>query len=230
MYRLRCRFSLLQGSSLFAIDALGAITYAATATVDYETTTSYTIAVLGTVQQGEITVSDDLTIVVEVVDVLERIIISDTDNALNSIVENTSSGTVVAGITLQAVDEGNDNVSSAVEWGLLQGSTAFSIDAIGTIRYVSASLTDYEMTPSYTIVVSGTVSRGTATVSDHLTLTIAVINVLEHIALSDANRAANTLVENAASGTMVSGIGLQVIDEGGGRCIVCGGVESIARR
>ena len=209
------RWSLAQGSTAFAISTVGAITYASTVAVDYEMTPSYTIVVVGTVSRDETTVSGSLTVMVEVLNVLESIALLDDDNALNTITEGAGSGTAVIGLRLQAIDEGGDDVSSAVQWGLLQGSAQFAISTIGAITYASTAVVDYEMTSSYTVVVVGTVSRGTVTVSNDLTVVIGVADVLESIVLSDADATLNTLVEGAGSGTVVMGIALQAISESG---------------
>ena len=207
-------WSLLQGGDLFAIDQTGAITYVSTATVDFGITTSYTIVVAATASEND-AVSSSLTLTIAVVDVLERIDISDTNENANTIVENAESGTAVLGVDLQVRDENGTDLLLETDFSLLQGSTQFAISTIGVITYAATAATDYEMTSSYTIVVMGTVSRGGVTASNDLTLTIAVVDILERVDISDTNENANTIVENAGSGTAVLGVDLQAVDEGG---------------
>ena len=133
--------------------------------------------------------SDDLTVAVEVVNVLESIVLSDMDEGLNTITENEASGTVVLGVTLQAVDEGGEPLQSGVIWNITP-TDVFAINSLGVITYASTATVDYETTTSYTIVVAATVSRDTETVSGDLTLMIEVVNVLERIVLSDTDSVA----------------------------------------
>ena len=70
----------------------------------------------------------------------------------NTILENAVSGTAVVGLRLQAVDENDTDVSSAVRWGLLQGSTTFAINSLGVITYASPVWND-GISPSAEVVV-----------------------------------------------------------------------------
>ena len=182
--------------------------------LDYEKASAHIIEVRAS--SGTLVSEDILTVTITVVNVLESIVLLDADMVeANTITEGAVSGTAVAGLRLQAVDEGMTDVSPAAQWSILQGSTQFTVSTTGRITYTAPATVDYETIPSYTIVVAATVSRDGVTVSDDLTITVDVVNVLESIVLSDADGALNTITENVVSGTAVAGLRLQAVDEGG---------------
>ena len=200
----------------FVIDsASGVISLASSGSLDYEIATSYTLTVSATVSSGTVTLTEQIMLAINVDNVIEAIAIQDTDTSANTIAENASANTPVAGINLEVRDENNSLLSDGVVWSLTNlADHPFVIDSSsGVISLVSETL-DYEMTTSYALTVSATVSSGTVTLTEQMTLAINVDNVIEAIAIQDTDTSDNTIAENASANTPVAGINLEVRDEG----------------
>ena len=202
-------FSLLQEDTAFAINAIGTISLAATATADYEITPSYTIVVVGTASRDETTVRGSLTITIALVDVLERIEVLDASALANTIVRSAAQGSLVRGVNLQARDEAGEVLSDVI-WSLASTpSGLFAISsASGVVRFISETPL---ATPSHTIVVSAQASKGGVTIIQSLPLVIEILDILEGYAVSDTNVMVNSIEETAKIGSLVSGLRLQVL-------------------
>ena len=115
-------------------------------------------------------------------------------------------------------DESN-NALSSVEWSLTDDAGGvFVIDSSsGAISLSSTATLDYEVTTQdYSVTVSAAGSEGGVTLTATLALTIAVTNVLESLSVSDGDVGANSIEENSAVGTVVSGLNLVATDEANG--------------
>jgi len=167
--------------------------------------------------------------------------LSDIDAAANAVSENAVNGAAV-GLTANATDEEN----TAITYSLVAANPndvsvqAFAIDAAtGVVSVANAALLDFETTQSYTIRVRAEDADGMGSEKDF------IINVLDGndapAAPTDANAAANSVAENAATGALVGitaqatdpnadGLTYALLDDAGGRFQIdaATGVVSVA--
>jgi len=167
--------------------------------------------------------------------------LSDIDAAANAVSENAVNGAVV-GLTANATDQ----ESTAITYSLVAANPndvsvqAFAIDATtGVVSVANAALLDFETTQSYTIRVRAEDADGMGSEKDF------TINVLDGndapAAPTDANAAANSVAENAATGALVGitgqatdpnadGLTYMLTDDAGGRFQIdaATGVVSVA--
>ncbi len=199
----------------------GAITLAQAGVLDFETAPSIDLEVVAKPLniRTEVPESDPFTITVTVTNALETLTVADSNTDDNTIAENAATGTAVAGITLIA-SEGNTAVTG-VDWSLASTPTGlFAIDGDGVIRLVAGGSLDFETSPTAAVMVR---AEKDGITSPAVELTIAVedapeiltINRPDTLAIMDSDPAANTIAENAATGTTVTGITLQARDEAG---------------
>ena len=176
------------------------------ATLDYETTQSYVVVV----EVASSNITGSLTLTIVVTNVLENLTVSDDNGETNSIEENASMSTAVSGLDLVALDE-DDRQFEAV-WSLSDDADGvFAINsASGAISLATTTL-DYESATSYAIVVQG--ANETASITSSLTLTIAVIDLLETLTVTDTNVANNTILTSANLSDTVEGLELSVASE-----------------
>jgi hypothetical protein len=123
--------------------------------------------------------------------------VSDANGAADSVTENAMSSTAV-GITALATDR----ESGPVTYSLSDDANGrFAIDShTGVVTVANGAQLDHEADTSHTITVVATSSSSTS----ERTFTIAVVNADEGPgALSDADGTANSVIENAAIGTVV---------------------------
>ncbi len=156
---------------LFAISsASGVITLIAGGTLDYETLTQHIVMVRAEAD-GEELITVPLTI--RVTNVLEALMIDDSDATTNTVAENAAAGTTVTGIALTVRDEG-DRAVGGVTWNVA-GAPAdlFTVDADGAIRLATSGALDYEASTAHAVIVRATKD---AVVSNDLGLTIEVTN------------------------------------------------------
>ncbi|GHD04731.1 hypothetical protein GCM10007320_65940 [Pseudorhodoferax aquiterrae] len=195
----------------FTIDAnTGVVTVANASLLDYETASSHQITVLATSSDGS-TSSANFTI--SLTDVNEAPVgaVTDVDAAANTVPENAANGTVV-GITAQALDPDG---TATVTYSLSNSAGGrFTIDAnTGVVTIADGSLLDYETASSHQITVLATSSDG-STSSANFTIALTDVNEAPVGAVTDVDAAANTVLENAANGTVV-GITAQALDPDG---------------
>ena len=164
---------------VFAIDTVsGAVSLVTAGVLDYESTQSYVVVV----QAESSGITDTLTLTIEVTNVLEELTVSDADGADNTIAENATTDTVVAGLSLEARDEASDLFSAV--WSLTDASGLFQISSTsGEISLVTAGVLDYESTQTYEVVVQAA-NEGVSVIGE-LVLTIAVTDVLEVLTVVD---------------------------------------------
>ena len=169
----------------FAIDAGGNIT--TVAGLDFEAAASYALTVTATDGGG---LSDTATVTVTVTNVNEAPTASD---ANGSIAENTSAGAAIATVSVTDPDAG-DSVNYAITAG--NTGNAFAIDTNGNIT--TATVFDFETTPSYALTVTATDGGG---LSDTATVTVNVTNVNEG---PSATGGVAGIAEDSSVGTAVT--------------------------
>jgi hypothetical protein len=181
----------------FAIDGTTGVVTVAGA-LDRESAASHTITVRATSTDGS---SSTQSFVIAVTDADEFDVgaVSDVNPAANSASESAAIGAQV-GLTAFAADA--DATTNAVSYSLDDDAGGrFAIDAATGIVTVAGAL-DAEAMASHDITVRATSLDGSST---QQTFTIAVTDVDEFDvgAVSDADAAANTVLENAANGAAV---------------------------
>ena len=162
--------------------------------LDYETKTSYTVVV--TVSDG--TLTDTITITINVTNVNEAPVFSDGSSTSRSIAENTASGQNI-GSAVSATDPDSGTTLTYTLGGT--DAASFGINSTNGQLRTSASL-NYESRSSYSVTIS--VSNGNGG-SDSISVTINVTNVNEAPAFKHSsdtrsipeNTAANTSIGNA---------------------------------
>ncbi|MFT5659862.1 MAG: hypothetical protein ACI9TV_000495 [Sulfurimonas sp.] len=148
------------GSDNFEVSTSGAITVKTGASLDYETTQSYSLTAVATNSAGN-SASVDLT--VSVANITDSVpILTDFTGFID---ENVTIGTVVGNIT--AIDDG-----SHITAFTLNDTTNFEVDATGHIT--TGTTFDYEITTSYSLIVTATNGIG---VSASVNVTIDVNNI-----------------------------------------------------
>ncbi|MDE2975259.1 MAG: cadherin domain-containing protein [Gemmatimonadota bacterium] len=165
------------------------------AALDHEDDDSYTVTV--SVLEG--TLSDSITVTINVTDVNEAPVLTEGDTATRSIAENTATGTNI-GAVFAATDV--DRPANTLSWTL--GGTdaaAFGIVSTSGQLQTKAAL-DHETKDSYTVTV--TVSDGTLT--DSITVTITVTDVNEAPVFTEGDTATRSIPENTAAGTNIGAV------------------------
>ncbi|WP_162243979.1 cadherin repeat domain-containing protein [Pseudorhodoferax sp. Leaf265] len=195
----------------FTIDAsTGVVTVANGSLLNYESATSHQITVLATSSDGS-TSSANFTIGLTDVNEAPVGAVTDVDPAANTVPENAANGTVV-GVTAQALDPDG---TASVTYSLSDNAGGrFAIDAsTGAVTVADGSLLDHETASSHQITVLATSSDG-STSSATFTIALGDVNEAPVGAVADVDAAANTVPENATTGTVV-GITAQALDPDG---------------
>lgn len=137
---------------IFQIDAAsGLISVADNTSLDYETTTSYTLTVRAT-DDGPGTLFDEGTITINIQDIYEGTAPVFTASGPFSIDENVGNNTVVGTIT--TTDAEGDNVSYSIRNG--NTNNAFKINNSGVIQVNGDGKIDFEQNASYTLTIRAT--------------------------------------------------------------------------
>ena len=150
------------GSDKFAVSSNGTITTAAS--LDYETTTSYSLTL--TASDGTNTVTESLTI--NITDVTINTLSVTLANSGAALAESSSSGTTVGSSSITNPE--SETVSYALSG---TGSSNFAVDSSGNVT-TNATL-DFETAKSYDLTLTAT--AGSTSVTD--TFTVNVGNVEE---------------------------------------------------
>lgn len=145
------------GAGIFAINAAtGLVTVVNNSTLDYETTTSYTLVVRVT-DDGPGALFYERTITVDVQDIYENtapVIAAGGPFALN---ENVANNTVVG--TVSATDAQGDGITYSITSG--NTNTAFKINATtGVIQVNGTGKIDFENLSTYTLSIRATDNNG----------------------------------------------------------------------
>ena len=157
------RWSLTDtNAGLFVIDSSsGVISLALSDSLDYEMTTSYTltVSVEADVVGGD-TLTEQITLAVNVDNVIEDIVIKDTNSAENIIPETMSANTEVIGLVLEARDE-NDNIlpNESLTWSVLEPDIPLAVNpSNGMIESTDGAMFDFGGQRTYHFTVSAQVT------------------------------------------------------------------------
>ncbi len=158
------------------------------------------ITVQATSSDGS-TASQTFSIAINDVDEFDITAISDTNATTNSIAENAANGSLV-GITASASDA--DSTTNTVTYSLDNNAGGrFAIDATtGVVTVADGTLLNYEAATSHGIVVRATSADGSFSVQNY-TIQITDVNESAISAISDADNAADFVLENSTIGTVV---------------------------
>jgi uncharacterized delta-60 repeat protein/CSLREA domain-containing protein len=210
----------------FAIDtASGAVTVADGSLLDAEIAASHAIVVRASSSDGS-TVIAGFTIAVA--DANETAIgpATDVNGAPDAVAENAANGTTV-GVTARATDA---DATATISYSLDDNAGGrFAIDAVsGVVRVADGSLLDAEVASSHAIVIRAASDDGSSSVYG-VTVSIDDVDEFDVAASTDPNGAPNSVVENAAAGTVVgltaraidadatASVSYQLVDDAGGR-------------
>ncbi|RPG72125.1 MAG: cadherin repeat domain-containing protein, partial [Euryarchaeota archaeon TMED192] len=176
------------GTSPFSISSSGVISLADSGDINYETTTSYTLSVLGT----NFDESDIESVTITVTNIAPTI----TDDDTGTVSEIAANGATV-------VDLDNTGDDDSITWSITAGNLdpdsddnkVFAINAAtGVITVNDADDLDYETTTSYSLTVR--VTDGT-TNSDE-TITVTVTNVAPALTDDDTGTVSETATASTA--------------------------------
>ncbi|MEQ1828089.1 MAG: cadherin domain-containing protein, partial [Pirellula sp.] len=187
----------------FAIDAnTGVVTVANGTLLNYEAATSHNITIRATSADTSFSTQ---SFTINLTDVNEGAVgsVSDSNAAANLVLENASNGTVV-GVTGLATDpDGTDVVTYSLD---SNAGGRFTIDANTGIVTVNGAI-DREAAANYNITIRAT-SSDTSFSTQSFTINIGDVDEFDTGAVTDTNATANSVVENAANGTVVGITGL----------------------
>ncbi len=161
---------------------------------------SRSITVQATSSDGSIA-SQVFTIAINDVDEFDVTALSDTNASTNSVAENAANGTLV-GITASALDA--DATTNGITYTLDDNAGGrFAIDAsTGIVTVADGTLLNYESATSHGIVVRATSADGSFTIQNY-TILVTDVNESAISAISDADNAADFVLENSTIGTVV---------------------------
>jgi Cadherin domain len=194
----------------FSIDALsGVVSVADGSLLDAELSTSHTITVLASSNDGS-TSSQRFSITID--DVNDHAVgaISDTDAAAEHLAENATTGTAV-GVTAMALDP--DITNNTVTYSLSDDAGGrFAIEAAsGIVSVANATLLDAETATLHNITVVATSGDGSFS-SQAFSIAIMDVNEYGLGNIVDADARLDALYESAANGSTV-GVTAQAIDQ-----------------
>ncbi len=163
--------------------------------IDREAAADYTIEVTATSTDGS-TATQSYTITVGDEDEFDVSAVTDSDAGADTLAENASVGTTVGVVASASDADATDSVSYSVD------DNRFTVDPDGTVRVASGASFDHETEASIDITVTATSTDGS---TSQQTFTLAVTDVNESgvSAISDTDGSADSVMENAANGTVV---------------------------
>ncbi|WP_255475856.1 cadherin domain-containing protein [Synechococcus sp. BIOS-E4-1] len=193
-------------SNLFAIDAsTGVITLAAGKALDFESAQSHTVTVRATsTDTNGDTSTASKTISINVTDVDDNALsVADSNSATNTIAENATTGD---GVGVKALGTDADHGTSIAYDFTSNPSNLFAIDAsTGVITLAAGKALDFESAQSHTVTVRATstdTNSDTSTATKDITINVTDVDEFAPT-LSDGDSTANTVAENATTGTTV---------------------------
>jgi hypothetical protein len=193
------------GAGNFDINSSGTVKLKTGASLDYETTPSYTLTVYATNEAGN---SNNVNVEISVGNIAEikPILSAFTGSVSEGASLNTTIGTV-------SVSDGGDTPITDFNLTELNGSnqSLFTINSSGVITLAQADVLDYETKPLHTLNVTATNDKGT---SDPVTVTINITNTTDTKPTLAAF--SGTLDENSVAGTIVGNL---VISDSGDSAI-----------
>ncbi len=163
--------------------------------IDREAAADYTIEVTATSTDGS-TSTQSYTIAIGDQDEFDVSAVTDSDAGADTLAENATVGTTVGVVASASDGDATDGVSYAVD------DARFTVDPDGTVRVASGASFDHETEASIDITVTATSTDGS---TSQQTFTLAVTDVNESGvgAISDTDANADSVMENAANGTVV---------------------------
>ncbi len=188
------------GSSNFAISSTGVITVATGATLNFESTPSYSLTV--TASDGSSTATAPVTIDLTNVNELPTF---GAASYTFSVTENSAAGASVGSVSATDPDAGTTLTYSLAG----TGSSNFAISSLGVITVATGATLNFEATPSYSLTVTASDGSLSATVP----VTVNVTNVNEAPTFGAASYAFS-LAENSAAGSSVGSVSATDPDAG----------------
>ena len=183
------------GSTNFIVSTAGAITVNTGATLDYETTPSYSLTAVATNTFGD---STSVTVDISVTDIAD--VVPTITAFTASIDENVTTSTVVGSIVVS--DAGDSTILSYT----LSDTTNFNISAAGEITTVTTF--DYETTPLYSLTVYATNTAGN---SSSVAVTINLSDIVDTSPILTAST--GSVAENATATTYVGNLTISSIGD-----------------
>ncbi len=178
----------------FTIDgSTGVVTVAGA--IDREAAADYTIEVTATSTDGS-TSTQSYTIAIGDQDEFDVTAVTDSDAGADTLAENASVGTTVGVVASASDADATDSVSYSVD------DNRFTVDPDGTVRVASGASFDHETEASIDITVTATSDDG-STSNETFTLAVTDVNESGVGAISDTDANADSVMENAANGTVV---------------------------
>ncbi len=178
----------------FTIDgSTGVVTVAGV--IDREAAADYTIEVTATSTDGS-TATQSYTITVGDEDEFDVSAVTDSDAGADTLAENATVGTTVGVVASASDGDATDGVSYSVD------DNRFTVDPDGTVRVASGASFDHETEASIDITVTATSDDG-STSNETFTLAVTDVNESGVSAISDTDSSADSVMENAANGTVV---------------------------
>ncbi|TBO34334.1 DUF4347 domain-containing protein [Aquabacterium lacunae] len=185
----------------FTIDPVsGVVTVDNASLLDFEAASIHTITVLATSADGS-TSSQSFNITLTDANEFSVTAATDTDAALNEVLEGASTGTAV-GLTARSQDA--DGTQNSISYSLADNAGGrFAIDAVtGVVTVADGSLIDFETSATHTITVRATSADG-STQDQNFTVDILDRNEFTVSTPTDTDTGANSVQEGAATGTVV---------------------------
>ena len=180
------------GSSLFAVSSTGQISVAAGASLDHESTDSYTLTLTAT-DSASLPASGTTTVTVTVRDLNEAPVFPDATYTRN-VNENSTAGTAVGAAVTATDPDDQESVSYSLSG---TGADLFTVSSTGQVTVATGADLNHETTASYSLTVTATDGSGlTGTAS--VTITIGDVNEVPSIPESSYTRSVN---ENTTTGT-----------------------------
>ncbi|WP_029056752.1 cadherin repeat domain-containing protein, partial [Stappia stellulata] len=179
----------------FTVDPDGTVRVTDGANFDAETESNIDVTVTATSTDGS---TSSETFSVDVTDVNESAVspVTDTDASANTLAEDASGGTAV-GIVANARDsDATDTVSYSVD------DARFTVDPDGTVRVADGASFDAESEGSIDVTVTATSTDG-STSSETFAVDVTDVNESAVSPVIDTDASANTLAEDASTGTTV---------------------------
>jgi hypothetical protein len=185
--------------NLFAIDAASGVVTVAGA-LDFEAAPSRTVEIRATSADGSIS-TQSFTIAVS--DVNENSgpvgAVADLNAAANTVAENAAAGTAV-GVTARAVDP---DATDTVTYSLSDNAGGrFAINATtGVVSVANGTLLNAEAAAAHNLTIVATSTDGSTT-TQALAVAVQDVDEFDVSAVADTNNAANSVAENATTGTV----------------------------
>ena len=185
------------GSTNFIVSTAGAITVNTGATLDFETTPSYSLTAVATNTFGASNSVSVTISVTDIVDTLATLAIS-----TGSVDENATLGTYVGDVNITS--SGDSAITAIALSGT--GSTDFTVDTNGAITVAGAL--DYETISSYSLTAVATNTAGNST---GVAVTISVTDIVDTAPTLTAST--GSVAENATATTFVGNLTISSIGD-----------------